>query len=116
MFRMKLICLILAAFVLSAGAIFNGNDAERAQFPFFVSLRILKRHDQNICGGALISNQWILTSASCLKNVLAIMVHLGDDAMSTTNVTENGRNIISIQSSSIGDHIYMHPKYSKPFK
>lgn len=50
------------------GRIIGGTDAENAQFPWYVS--IIGRLDEGnniLCGGSLISNKWVLTSAICVK-------------------------------------------------
>lgn len=77
---MKLIGkLLFVSFLLFSGApfanpnqetyIFGGKKASENQFPFLVSLRILKdgTHKHH-CGAAIISNRFILTAAHCYKS------------------------------------------------
>jgi secreted trypsin-like serine protease len=40
----------------------NGNEAEITEFPFLVSFQYV---DVHICGGSLLSERWILSSARC---------------------------------------------------
>lgn len=95
--------------------IVQGHDAVRGQFPFYVFLKIiLHKLEVSVCGGSLISNQWIVTAAHCLKNVSFIQVHLG--ALSAIDIGEVGREIIHIMPpTALSDHLYVHPKYSKRF-
>lgn len=117
MLQLKFVAVL--AFLLASSAyenhikieprIVQGHDALEGQFPYYAFLRILLRHEQNVCGGSLISNTWILTTAHCLKNALAIQVYLG--ALSTIDIGEVGRELITIQSSLIDHHVFAHPKY-----
>ena len=45
--------------------IIGGIEAEEGDFPYQVSLRLLRGN--HFCGGSIISNQWILTAAHCFK-------------------------------------------------
>lgn len=126
MFRLNIIFLAAGVFLLTSIAfavqqskieprIVNGHDAKRAQFPYYVFLVIkLGKNSDSICGGSLISKQWVVTAAHCLnRNVQSIQVHLG--SLSAYNVKEIGRKIFNIKSSSIKDHVHIHPKYSTLF-
>ncbi|CAN7979550.1 unnamed protein product, partial [Ixodes pacificus] len=44
--------------------IVGGRDALYREFPWQVSIRLGRRHH---CGGALISPQWVITAAHCLR-------------------------------------------------
>uniref|UniRef100_A0A8D2KKH4 Peptidase S1 domain-containing protein n=1 Tax=Urocitellus parryii TaxID=9999 RepID=A0A8D2KKH4_UROPR len=55
--------------------IVGGRPAVRTRWPWQVSLQINNRH---ICGGSLISNQFVLTAAHCIFGHLEYTVKLGD--------------------------------------
>lgn len=44
--------------------IFNGNNAERGQFPHQIALRHVFEN-RIFCSGSIISNRWIVTAAHC---------------------------------------------------
>lgn len=59
------------------------------------------------CGGALISNQWVLTSAQCLRKALGGTVHLG--LLNLKDTKEDGREIFNVTKKDF--HLY--PTYEK---
>ena len=51
------------------GRIVGGVDAEPYEFPWQVSIQInipKKKKVDHFCGGAIVSDQWILTASHCL--------------------------------------------------
>lgn len=61
--------------------IVGGNTAPPGAFPFQVSLRYT--NNTHFCGGALISERWVLSAASCVYNKLPnqLLIVLGADSI-----------------------------------
>lgn len=111
MFLAKLFVLVVVAALATADyqiepRIVQGRDAVRGQFPFYVFLEILVPQGIASCGGSLISDQYVLTAAHCLKTALFATVHLG--ALRVADPTEKGRSMYQVDQSAM----HIHPKFS----
>ncbi|XP_056388261.1 trypsin-like [Hyla sarda] len=71
--------------------IMNGFDCTKNSITYQVSLRTAGTH---FCGGALIADQWVLTSAQCFKG--SVQVVLGEHDIKRTENTEQYNNSIKV--------------------
>lgn len=85
--------------------IVGGQDAYRGQFPYYALLNMTVMDGNALCGGVLISNEWILTAAHCLYDTLDGEIHLG--SLRAANVSEEGRIVIEFDM----DDRRVHPRY-----
>uniref|UniRef100_A0A8C0C1J4 Coagulation factor XI n=1 Tax=Buteo japonicus TaxID=224669 RepID=A0A8C0C1J4_9AVES len=49
--------------------IVGGTDSSPGEWPWQVSLHVKLSRQRHLCGGSIISNQWILTAAHCNPNI-----------------------------------------------
>ncbi|XP_072341536.1 serine protease 27-like [Scyliorhinus torazame] len=75
--------------------IVGGKDAEHGNWPWMVSIHIFNQH---ICGGTLISNAWVLTSANCIdiKKLTSYIVYFGRHKQEDKNPNEIYSTIKSV--------------------
>nr|XP_044608583.1 ovochymase-2 isoform X3 [Equus asinus] len=83
--------------------IVGGSQVEKGSYPWQVSL---KRRQKHICGGTIISPQWVITAAHCVANrniALTLNVTAGEYDL---NHTEPGEQTLTIET------IIVHPHFS----
>ncbi|XP_052394502.1 cathepsin G isoform X1 [Carassius gibelio] len=78
--------------------IVNGREAKPHSRPYMVSIQFFGHH---ICGGSLISNQWVLTAAHCWNRRMTLTVVVGAHDL---------RNSTSLSRISVKNYI-PHPDY-----
>lgn len=88
--------------------IVQGRNATRGQFPYYVFLKLKLPQGNAACGGSLISDEWVVTAAHCLKSAYGGEAHLG--SLRAADVNEEGRVIVSFTRRDI----FVHPKYFQP--
>ncbi|XP_058462610.1 collagenase-like isoform X2 [Malaya genurostris] len=67
--------------------IVNGHTAEQGQFPWQVSIRATIGRSITVCGGSLISAQWILTAAHCAKDYTGFQIGFGSVQLNVPRLT-----------------------------
>lgn len=114
---LKSFLLVAAITLLSSNAafkieprIYRGNPSAAHQFPFFAYLEVVEPWDTaglptiKVCGGSLINEEWILTTAYCLEKADYIGISMGP-FYKYANTTE--RQHFSAHQA---DYI-LHPQY-----
>lgn len=79
--------------------IVNGSPAGEFQFPWFVSIRSHTQGGlQSICGGSILSKDFVLTAAHCTRGYVSYSLGFGSNninmpmvAMTATEVIEHSR-------------------------
>jgi secreted trypsin-like serine protease len=82
--------------------IIGGQEARAGQFPFAAAITVQTETSQFFCGGALINNDWILTSAHCVTGAVTVTIRLGSN-----NLQGSDPNRITVASS----HVVPHPEF-----
>lgn len=103
-----LLCGILGLGLASPSSrIISGTEASVGQLPWMVSIEAEHLIGYDLCGGALLNDEWILTSASCVASGITWEVHLGGI---TTNLIEIGRVTMTAKA------VLNHPSYDSVTK
>lgn len=61
----------------ATGFVINGTEADPHSAPYIVSLATNYEKHSHICGGTIISHDWILTAAHCISNPVGMSVIAG---------------------------------------
>jgi len=80
----------------------NGTPTQPHEFPWIVFVVTYRRNGAFVCGGSVISNQWVVTAAHCAdRRPKRIIVELGQHDRTT-----------QAMKRSISE-IFLHPNYSR---
>ncbi|XP_053687213.1 chymotrypsin-1-like [Sabethes cyaneus] len=106
---LRLLCVVLlynftTADMSSLFHIINETDASIEDFPFVISLR---KNDKHMCGGSILTENWILTAAHCFNKL--------NGSVASVSVQVGRTNISREVDSSVHkvDQLVVHPEYSK---
>lgn len=83
--------------------IVNGQTSKIGQFPYQALLLITTTDGTAVCGGSLISNEWVVTAAHCAQPAIEFKVYLG---------TINFRNSEKPAQVFTTRNKIVHPKYN----
>lgn len=85
--------------------IVDGQEAGIGQFPYYAFLNIhLPGNKGSACGASLISDEWLLTAAHCLKDAERLEVVLGESQLEHL---EPGVIAVPVER----DGLHVHPDY-----
>uniref|UniRef100_A0A8C9XD81 Peptidase S1 domain-containing protein n=1 Tax=Sander lucioperca TaxID=283035 RepID=A0A8C9XD81_SANLU len=92
--------------------IVGGVNATAGAWPWQVSVHFsIPGLDQHICGGTLISDQWVLTAAHC---IITTFLHVNPWILYFGRVTQSGPNVHDVNRTV--SQIIVHPDYNNvPF-
>lgn len=92
------------------------ENVVRGDFPFYAVIKIPNLpFESTLCGGTLIGNQWMLTTAFCLKDVTAeTSIEILFNSVNPMDETEVGREVIHLMPSTPKtDFVFIHPGYKR---
>ncbi|RZC41676.1 Trypsin domain containing protein [Asbolus verrucosus] len=83
--------------------IIGGDEARAGQFTFMAAITVQTETTQHFCGGALISNEWIVTAAQCVSGASLLTVRLG-----SIHLNKADPSSVTVATS----HVVPHPDFN----
>ncbi len=116
--KKNLLILLFFAFSLAFGQnrIIGGNDTTIDQNPWQVSMRATNNHhivgarNNHICGGSILTSEWILTAAHCVTNTINGNVIGVNEITISAGITQ--RNDLTTGQYRNVAQIVRHPNYN----
>lgn len=92
----------------SGGRIVGGENAERGEFPYIISIKWgILGTSQHVCGGTIVDEQWIMTAGHCVTELpLPGTMHV----VAGMTDMKNGNNVEKWQTIKVIERI-VHPDY-----
>lgn len=88
--------------------IVDGQNAQPGQWPFYAFLEVTKADMKAGCGSTLISDEWLVTAAHCLRGATSLIVHLGEYELLNPE-PEHTKIHVGIEG------FHSHPRYNQKF-
>ncbi|KAJ3652181.1 hypothetical protein Zmor_018169 [Zophobas morio] len=85
-----------------SGRIIGGSGARAGQFPFAAAIYIDTDDGRYFCGGALISNLWLLTAGHCVRNGIRFTIQLGSNTLNSQDF-----NRVTVRTNTS----FLHPEF-----
>lgn len=102
----------VASDVPITGRITNGSPAALGQFPYQVYMYLYDAVANGfLCGGSVIHEQWILTAAHCVQDIVKVEVFLGGISRLSGVGQPTEVHVVTRAKS-----IIVHPNYDNKFK
>jgi secreted trypsin-like serine protease len=87
----------------AASRIVGGSEAYTGQFRFAAAINVQTSNSKFFCGGALLTNEWILTAGHCVDGATLFTIQLGSNSL-----TGDDPNRVTVATS---DYI-LHPDFN----
>jgi secreted trypsin-like serine protease len=72
---------------ITGGRLIDGIPASEGQFPWQVAIKTTSSTFHYMCGGAIINEEWILTSGSCVYGIITADIVAGSTNLSSPDST-----------------------------